>query len=140
MGREVVRVPANWEHPTRDCPHSPWMGGCEHARQNGGRCFKPMHMHRDFATEAREWLDAAIAWDNDATDDAVKHGDEHPFYWTWGGNSARPGRLSSYVDGTGDALPGLRDRQRGHAGYSALRDRRRTRRLSRRTRRLLGPV
>lgn len=42
MGREIRRVPPNWEHPTQKCPHSPWHGGCDEAKKNGGRCYMPL--------------------------------------------------------------------------------------------------
>lgn len=45
MGREIRRVPAGWEHP----------------RQNGGRCFKPLH-DEDFESAARRWLDELDKW------------------------------------------------------------------------------
>jgi len=43
MGREIRRVPPGWEHPRQKCEHSPWMGGCDEARESGGYCFKPLH-------------------------------------------------------------------------------------------------
>ena len=42
MGREIRRVPPNWEHPTEKCIHSPRHGGCAYARTHGGQCFKPL--------------------------------------------------------------------------------------------------
>ena len=45
MGREIRRVPANWEHPKDE-------------RGN----YKPL-LDSDFETEARKWLDACKAWD-----------------------------------------------------------------------------
>lgn len=42
MGREIRRVPPNWEHPTQQCQHSPWKGGCDYAMTHGGQCLKPL--------------------------------------------------------------------------------------------------
>lgn len=84
MGCEIRRVPADWEHPTQRCEHSPWKGGCDHALKNNGRCYRPL-FDRDYLTEAREWLDKAIAWDNGTDPDCVEHKATHPFYWQWAG-------------------------------------------------------
>ena len=61
MGREVRRVPPNWAHPTRDCPHEPWRGGCSTARRNGGRCYQPLHDQDVEAAWAR-WQNEFAAW------------------------------------------------------------------------------
>lgn len=42
MGREIRRVPPNWEHPRQECKHSPWAGGCDDAKANGGKCYVPL--------------------------------------------------------------------------------------------------
>jgi len=34
MGREIRMVPPGWEHPRRDCPHSPWAGGCSESKRS----------------------------------------------------------------------------------------------------------
>lgn len=47
MGREIRRVPPDWEHP-RD--------------ERTGK-YLPMY-DCDFLSEARKWMDEAIAWDN----------------------------------------------------------------------------
>jgi hypothetical protein len=67
MGREVRRVPANWEHP------KDWRGH-----------YKPMH-DRDFLAESREWMDSAIAWENGTDPDAADQKEKYPFYWQWAG-------------------------------------------------------
>ena len=68
MGREIRRVPANWEHPKDD----------------DGK-YKPL-LDEDFETKAREWLDNCIAWDNGTHEDAVEHKNDCPFFWQWGGD------------------------------------------------------
>lgn len=42
MGREIRRVPPNWEHPRQPCQHSPWRGGCDEAKMHGGKCYVPL--------------------------------------------------------------------------------------------------
>jgi hypothetical protein len=61
MGREIRRVPANWEHPKRKCPHEPWRGGCSEAKANGGLCSQPLN-DDDFDTALTEWLAGYELW------------------------------------------------------------------------------
>lgn len=68
MGREIRRVPRDWTHPKDRHGH-----------------YQPMH-DRVFEDEAREWLDAAIAWDTGNDPHKVKL----PFYWQWNGNPPNP--------------------------------------------------
>lgn len=67
MSREVRRVPATWEHPTRD----------------SGR-YKPLY-DGDFAKRAREWMDEAIAWDAGTHRNAAEYKTEYPYFWQWEG-------------------------------------------------------
>jgi hypothetical protein len=89
MGREIRRVPADWEHPTKQCEHSPWKGGCDTAKKNNGQCYQPL-FDQHFEEVAREWLDKAIAWDNGTDSDCAKHKAKHPFYWQWNGDPPDP--------------------------------------------------
>lgn len=82
MGREIRRVPANWEHPRRDCKHSPWAGGCDEAKRNGGKCYQPLY-DRDYEVDAREWLSECIAWENGTHKDCAKYKVDHPFFWNF---------------------------------------------------------
>lgn len=84
MGREIRRVPPDWEHPREACRHSPWAGGCEDAKAHGGRCYKPL-LEGDFLIAAREWLDQCLAWEDGTHKDAAKYKEEYPFYWQWDG-------------------------------------------------------
>jgi hypothetical protein len=61
MGREIRRVPANWEHPRIECTHSPWGGGYSDAKANGGKCYQPMY-DNDFQSEMDEWIKEYILW------------------------------------------------------------------------------
>ena len=72
MGREIRRVPADWEHPKKE-----------------GGAYQPL-FSRAFEDEAREWLDRAIAWDKGTDPDCAKHKAEHPFYWQWAGDPPNP--------------------------------------------------
>lgn len=87
MGREIRRVIPNWQHPTQKCDHSPWAGGCNQAKRNGGQCFHPLY-DEDFETVAVEWLKALMAWeDGSDTDRATAEAEEgeRKFYWEWDG-------------------------------------------------------
>jgi hypothetical protein len=69
VGREIRRVPVDWEHP----------------QDSRTGQYRPL-VNRDFETEAREWLDNAIAWDKGEHPDLVNNHttkEKHPFYWMW---------------------------------------------------------
>lgn len=104
MGREIRRVPANWEHPTQECPHSPYSGGCGQAKINGGKCFIPLY-DRDHDTAAREWLDNAIAWDNGTHEDLIADPslkERNPYFWQWDGDPPDPETHRPAFDTTAD--------------------------------------
>lgn len=61
MGREIRRVPPNYQHPMRDCPHSPWAGGCDTAKRNNGKCYQPLY-DRDYESEMSEWIENHNLW------------------------------------------------------------------------------
>lgn len=72
MGRECFRVPMDWEHPKGD----------------DGQ-FQPMHMDRDFVSEANDWLRKANQWNDGTHPDLVEDvtlKEEFPFYWMWDGD------------------------------------------------------
>lgn len=72
MGREIRRVPADWEHPKVSKFDSRTMRLVESSQ--------PLH-DKSFSQVAREWMDKARAWD----DGADPHKADHPFYWQWDG-------------------------------------------------------
>lgn len=81
MGREIRRVPPDWGHPKISKPD--W-------RTNSiVESFQPL-FDRSFTVEAREWMNAAIAWDNNTGPDCAEHKLSHPFYWQWSGNPPDP--------------------------------------------------
>lgn len=98
MGREIRMVPANWEHPTQECPHLPWAGGCDEAKANNGRCFLPVY-DEPYEHAAQEWLNECIAWSNrtatgfdgNPVDEETYR--EHQFYWDYAG---KPPNKESY--------------------------------------------
>lgn len=83
MGREVRRVPANWEHPRRDCHHSPWAGGCSEAKRSGGKCYQPLH-DRSFSQEAAEWKEGLRKWESGEDKDRAEHPGME--WWEWHGD------------------------------------------------------
>lgn len=76
MGREIRRVPPNWEHPQRECKHRPTC--------STGRCFQPLY-DRDFATEAREWKDRLAAWERGERPDYCDEESRTLEFWEWDG-------------------------------------------------------
>ena len=68
MGREIRRVPKDWEHP----------------KDKDG--YIPM-LDETFEDAAREWLDNCIAWDNGTHEDCEKYKDEYSFWWEWDGET-----------------------------------------------------
>lgn len=75
MGREIRRVPPNWEHPQDKHGH-----------------HIPLH-DTDIETAGREWLDNCIAWENGTHQDFVERPElkiKYPFYWMWSGDPPDP--------------------------------------------------
>lgn len=65
MGREIRRVPKDWNHPKNRDGH-----------------FVPLY-DDDYETACQEWWNKALAWQSaENTDDAK---DENPWYWDWDG-------------------------------------------------------
>lgn len=90
MGREIRMVPPNWEHPRRECPHSPWAGGCEEAKEHGGLCYQPMY-DNDFDTALSEWLVGYNLWKEHKHPDQQKdYVDDDTAYWDWCGTPPDP--------------------------------------------------
>lgn len=81
MGREVRRVPSNWEHPK--------ISKSDYRTGRMVESFQPL-FDRSFTAEAREWMDKALAWDNGTDPDCAEHKADHPFYWVWAGDPPDP--------------------------------------------------
>jgi hypothetical protein len=73
MGREIRRVPANWEHPKDD----------------KGK-YKPMYDH-DFETALAEWLAGYELWKKGEHPSQLKHPEyAQNSYWEWEGAPPNP--------------------------------------------------
>lgn len=81
MGREIRRVPADWEHPKER--------KYDYRTATTIESFHPL-FDRPFMHVAREWMDKARAWDDDTDPDCAKHKAKHPFWWQWSGNPPDP--------------------------------------------------
>ena len=71
MGREIRRVPANWEHPRTD--------------RYGDNRYQPMHA-RDYDKEAREWIADCLAWskgEHKSQQDPEIAAHKYEFFWEW---------------------------------------------------------
>lgn len=71
MGRQLRRVPPNWEHPRNESGH-----------------YKPLY-DRTYAEAARAYYDNVVAWENGTHEDLVDHPDRkesNPYYWDWDGD------------------------------------------------------
>lgn len=62
MGREIRRVPPNWEHPRKPCTHSPWAGGCDDAKKHGGKCYQPL-FDEPFGPAMDAWYENWKKWE-----------------------------------------------------------------------------
>lgn len=74
MGREVRRVPADWEHPKKNGRYEPLYDG-------------------SYTKRARQWLDDARAWDDGTHADLVRDPElkaRMPFFWEWDGGPPDP--------------------------------------------------
>jgi len=87
MGREIRRVPKDWQHPMQDCPHSPWNGGCSISKLNSGKCYCPIY-DEDFDTALEEWVSGYELWKNGKHEDQENGYDGS--YWDHYGKPPRP--------------------------------------------------
>ena len=67
MGREVRRVPPNWEHPKDERGH-----------------YKPLY-DKPFEDAAKEWKDAYAAWERGERPDYCSGDSANLEYWEWNG-------------------------------------------------------
>jgi hypothetical protein len=74
MGREIRRVPPNWQHPVNEpCKH--YMSAPQH-RCPPGRCFDSMY-DEAYEDAADEWLKECCEF---------KPNEDAKYYWDWNGN------------------------------------------------------
>lgn len=72
MGRTIRKVPPYWVHPTRNCPHSPWKGGCDEAKRNNGKCFMPIY-DENYDEAVKNWNDEITLWNKGEHPTQVEH-------------------------------------------------------------------
>lgn len=84
MGREIRRVPADWEHPRQACPHSSWAGGCSEAKAHDGRCFQPLY-DKSFREAANDWKAEYAKWERGERPDYCTSDNRHLEFWEWDG-------------------------------------------------------
>lgn len=85
MGREIRRVPPQWEHPRQTCKHSPWRGGCEDAKNHGGQCYRPLY-DSCYKDAADEYVENIVLWSKGAHPDQQDEGmARYKYYWDWDG-------------------------------------------------------
>jgi hypothetical protein len=90
MGREIRRVPPNWEHPRQRCPHSPWAGGCDEAKAHNGECYKPLY-DQDFESAIEAWIAEYALWKKGEHPDQEKYEfTQGQTYWEWAGAPPDP--------------------------------------------------
>lgn len=79
MGREIRRVPLDWEHPRVTEERRP---------SYNHRIGDYMPMHKElYKDAAQEWLDNAIAWSKKEHEDQQDgERSEYQFYWEWSGD------------------------------------------------------
>lgn len=88
MGREIRRVPPNWEHPVKRCEHSPWSGGCDYAKRNGGMCHKQL-FDEPFGPAMDEWYANWKKWEAGTHED-IDEDNRGMSYWEWTGGPPDP--------------------------------------------------
>lgn len=85
MGREIRRVPANWEHPRKEFEDSPWAGGCDYTKAHNGKCYQPMY-DQDFDSALSEWISEYELWKKGEHPDQLKYSeDANEPYWEYAG-------------------------------------------------------
>ena len=77
MGREIRKVPPNWEHPRYTADNVPKILGH----------YMPMY-DKDYETAVREWKEGFIAWENGTHEDLKDHPErkKEMEFWDWATN------------------------------------------------------
>lgn len=81
MGREVRRVPKDWQHPKKR--EFNYLKNCYEER------YQPMH-DRSFATAMDEWIAEWKAWDRGERPDYCSDENRNLPYWEWEGPPPDP--------------------------------------------------
>lgn len=78
MGREIRKVPADWQHPRYTAETA--------TRTNQVGQFIPMH-DQDYETACEEWLNGLDLWRKGEHPDQQKgYGRDYKYFWQWNGN------------------------------------------------------
>lgn len=81
MGREIRKVPPNWEHPKETTYNA--------LRRCSETDYKPLY-DASYRERAERWMTNAIAWHNGTHEDAAEYKVNHPYFWEWDGNPPDP--------------------------------------------------
>lgn len=81
MGREIRRVPPNWQHPKTNRPNH-LLGVMEES-------YQPMY-DRAFAPAMREWIEEWEAWERGERPDYCTEESRDLSYWEWAGGPPHP--------------------------------------------------
>ena len=74
MGREIRRVPPNWEHPKKKT--FDWRTSREVEN------YQPLY-DEPFGPKMREWIKEWEAWEAGTHEDFAEQGKKYPNYWDW---------------------------------------------------------
>jgi len=86
MGREIRMVIPNYQHPMRQCPHSPWQGGCDESKRNNGKCYQP-RFETSYTEALAEWMAENKLWQEGKHPDQLDgSGAKYKNYAEWAGN------------------------------------------------------
>jgi hypothetical protein len=81
MGREIRRVPPNWEHPKKEV-FDPLVRAMT-------KRYQPL-FDRPFAPAMREWIADWEAWEAGTHEDFAAHSKDCPNYWDWSSGPPDP--------------------------------------------------
>jgi hypothetical protein len=81
MGREIRRVPPNWEHPKKEYP--------DHRSMRMAERYQPLY-NRPFAPSMREWYANWEAWERGERPDYCSAESRDLPFWEWDGGPPDP--------------------------------------------------
>lgn len=80
MGREIRRVPPNWQHPKTKRRN--------YATDQYEECYKPLY-DNTYIDALNEWIENHNEWERGTHRDFAEHSDKHRYYAQWAGNPPR---------------------------------------------------
>lgn len=81
MGREIRKVPPNWQHPMREYP--------DHRSMRMVERYQPLYNH-PFAPVMEEWYAGWKQWERGERPDYATSDDKNLPYWEWAGGPPDP--------------------------------------------------